>query len=258
MRRHPAIVVGLALVLLAAGCVGSATTNAASAGTSTPESDAGDPSTIHVSGSGSAEAAPNRAVVDLAVVATAPDAATARQRLAENVTRMREALERAGIDADQVRTTNYDIGRDHRRPREEGERPRIRYRAAHSLTVTLSDTDRVGTVIDTAVANGATDVRDVEFTLSSDRRRQLEGAARRAAMADARTTARALAESENLAVVGVEVIRTGGGDTPRPVEGGAAATPTATETPPVPSDVEAGPVTVVTTVRVVYRAAPAE
>jgi uncharacterized protein YggE len=249
MRRQPFITIVIAALLVLAGCT------AGSPGASGAEAGNGTDSTIQVAGSGSAEAEPNQAVVDVEVVATAPDAATARQRLARNTTRMRDALEAIGVGDDQITTRRYDLGRDYRPPRREGEEPRVRYRASHAFEITLSDTERVGTVIDTAVENGATAVHDVEFTLSTELRRELEADARAAAMADARSKARSLAATENLTVTGVEVIRTGAGS-PRPVAEMAAATPTAAAGDGAASDVESGPVTVTTTVRVVYRAAP--
>lgn len=251
MRRHSLIAVGLAVLLLVAGC-------SAGSGSSPAGADA-EGRTIHVSGSGSAEAEPNQAVVEVAAVGTAADAATARRRLAENSTRMRAALERVGVEDDQITTRRYDIRRDLRRPRREGGEPRTQYRAVHAYRITLSETDRVGTVIDTAVRNGATEVDNIEFTLSTDRRRQLERSARSAAMADAREKAEGIAASANLTVTGVRTVRAGGGEAPRPVEAGAAmATATPTPTLGAPSDVEAGPVTVVVTVRVVYDAEATE
>lgn len=254
MRRHALIAAVLALLLATAGCAG------------TPQSGAADTEgptdaerrTIHVAGSGSAESRPNQAVVEVAVVATADDAATARQRLAANVTRMRDALSEVGVDDDQITTRHYDIDRDRRRPRpeREGSEPEIRYRAWHAFEITVSDTEQVGTVIDTAVQNGATSVDHIEFTLSTERRRELEADARSAAMADARAKAESLAADANLTVTGVKVVRTGGGDSPRPA--GDAAMATATPTAEASTDLESGPVTVVTTVRVVYTAAPAD
>ncbi|MFB6280757.1 MAG: SIMPL domain-containing protein [Haloferacaceae archaeon] len=249
MRRQTLIAAGLAVMLLVAGC---------SAGTGSSGTEGTEGRTIQVVGSGSAEGEPNQAVVDVAVVETADDAAAARRKLAENVSRMRTALESIGIEDDQVTTRRYDIDRDLRRPRREGGEPRTRYRAVHAFEITLSEIDRVGTVIDTAVRNGASQVENIEFTLSTDRRRQLERSARDAAMANAREKAEDIAASANLTVTGVRTVRTGGGEAPRSVESGAAAAATPTATLAAPSDVEAGPVTVVVTVRVVYDAAPAE
>ncbi|WP_423751437.1 SIMPL domain-containing protein [Salinirarus marinus] len=247
MHRRTLLAVGLATLLLVAGCAGG---SSSAESTATP-----DERTIQVAGTGSTQAEPNQAVVDVAVVATADDAATARQRLAANASQMRSALTDLGLDDDQITTMRYDINRDRRRPREEGTEPRVQYRASHAFEITLTETDRVGTVVDTAVQNGATEIYDIQFTLSTDRRRSLERDARRAAMTDAREKAENIADAANLTVTGVEVVRTGGGGAPRQYAGGAAsATPTAVAD--AGTDVESGPVSVTATVRVVYNAAP--
>ncbi|MFD1634310.1 SIMPL domain-containing protein [Haloplanus ruber] len=250
MQRHAFVAVGLAALLVIAGCSAGSSTTA-----NTPTPSTAD-STIRVAGSGSADAEPNQAVVDVAVVATAPDAATARRDLTRNVSRMRTALTDAGVAEDHITTQRYDIRQDRRRPREEGADPQIRYRAMHDFEITVTDPDRVGDIVDTAVANGATEVDDVSFTLSTDRRRELEGRARSAAMADARTKARALASDANLSVTGVNVIRTTRGGSPRAADEGAYATETPVATGAPPTDIESGPVTVRASVQVVYEAAP--
>ncbi|QGX94203.1 DUF541 domain-containing protein [Haloplanus rallus] len=252
MHRRTLVAVGLAALLLIAGCSAGSSSSTTPDTPATSESD----STIHVVGSGSADAAPNQAVVDVSVVATGDDAATARQRLARNVSRMRTALTDAGVAEDRITTQRYDIRQDRRRPREEDAEPRIQYRAMHDFEVTVTDPDRVGDVVDTAVANGATAVDDISFTLSTDRRRELERRARSAAMTDARAKARALAADANLTVTGVNVIRTTRGGAPRSVEDGAYATETPAPTAAPPTDIESGPVTVRTSVQVVYEAAP--
>lgn len=255
MQRQTAIAVGVAFLLVMAGC--SASTGQSPAA-STGESTANDSeSTIRVAGSGSADAEPNQAVVRVAAVAIGPDAATARERLAENTSRMRTALERIGIGDDQITTVRYDIYQDRRPPREDGDEPPVRYRASHDFEITVSDPDRAGEIVDTAVQNGATEVNDVAFRLSTDRRRELEDRARRAAMADARSKAQGLAGAANLTVSGVRVIQTTESGVPRSAdESYATETATAAPTGAPGSDFESGPVTVTTTVRVVYEAEP--
>ncbi|MFA1610607.1 SIMPL domain-containing protein [Halobellus rubicundus] len=250
MPRRALAAVGVVALVLLAGCSGALSGSAADA----PQSQSQAGSTIEVSGVGSASGQPNRAVVRVGVVATADDAVTARQRLAENVSRMRDALSGMGLTDDQVTTQYYDIGRDYRPPRREGAEPRVQYRATHEFEITLSDVDRVGAVIDTAVGNGATNVDDVSFTLAADRRKQLEHSARQSAMADARQKAETVAEAANLTITGVHVVRVEG-DSPRPVDLEYAATSTPAGN--VGSDVESGPVDVVATVQVVYNATAA-
>jgi uncharacterized protein YggE len=245
MSRRTLATVGVVALILLAGCSGTLSGAASEA----PSSNSG--STIEVSGAGSASGEPNRAVVRVGVTATAEDAVTARQRLAENVSRMRTALTELGVGDEQIATEYYDVGRDYRPPRRDGEEPEVRYRASHDFEITLSDVERVGPVIDTAVGNGATSVDDVSFTLSAERRQRLEHRARRSAMTDARQKAETVAEAANLTVTGVHVVRVGGGS-PRPsaVEYAATATPAADGG----TDVESGPVDVVANVEVVYNA----
>jgi hypothetical protein len=259
LHRRTLTTAALAVLLVTAGCAGAPLSGSADAQSSAQQSTTADDRTIHVAGSGSAEARPNQAKVGVAVVATADDAATARQRLAANVSRMRRALVETGVDETQITTRHYDIDRDRRRPRpdEEGGEREVQYRAWHAFEITVTETDRVGTVIDTAVRNGATEINRIEFTLSTERRRELEADARSAAMADARQKAQSLAADADLTVTGVKVIRTGGSDSPRPA-GDTAAMATATPVAEASTDLESGPVTVVTRVRVVYNAAPAE
>lgn len=253
MRRNALLAIGLAGLLVLAGCAGQGS----SVGASTPDTSEGsDGGTIEVTGVGSAEAEPNQAVVRVAVTATAADAVGARQQLAENTSQLRSALEEIGVSRSQLQTRRYDLDRDLRRPEREGGEPRVQYRGYHGFEITLNDTSRVGTVIDTAVQNGATDVQDIQFTLSTNRRRQLKAAARESAMADARQTARQLASAGNVRVTGVELIRTTSRSAPRPVEEAATAEPTATPAGGGGTDITSGPVTVVATVHVAYTTEP--
>ena len=207
MRRKSLLAaVGLSLMLALAGCAGTlGSTNALG---TTQADDAGGPSTIDVTASGEVEAEPDQAIVRIAVEATADDASTARERLAANVSEMRSALADLGIADDAVATVQYDIREEYRDQREKEARDPT-YRAVHAFEVTLNDLDRTGTVIDTAVENGATRVDGVRFTLADDTRRELHDEALRAAMSNARSQADTLAESGDLAVTGVHAIRSG-------------------------------------------------
>jgi len=209
MRQvRPMAAVALAALLLTAGCLGTGNgvgdagqaqiTNAQSSASA----NAG--TTLQVSATGSVEADPDQAIVRVAVVETAEDAAVARGRLAENASAMREALAELGIEDGQISTARYDIDTDYRSE----DRRDPRYRAVHAFRITLTDLDRVGEVIDTAVENGASQVDDVRFTLSEERRRDLRTEALGEAMSDARGQADAIAESADLTVTGVHRVST--------------------------------------------------
>lgn len=238
-------VLGLTLLLLTAGCLGAVTgTNDASVA----GDGATDDRTIQVGASGQASAEPDQAVLRLSVVATGDDAETARKRLAENVTRLREALRDAGVDDGQVATVRYDIDENYRHERDDSAPA---YRAMQSFAVTLDDTERVGPVIDAAVANGATGVDRVRFTLSTEQRRQLQHEALADAMGAARGKADVLADSAGLAITGVGAVETAPSRHRYVVETAAAGDAGG-------SSVESGPVTVTVQVRVTYNATSAD
>lgn len=205
---HPKVpaLLGLGLLVVLAGCLGGAAplNNAAlSNGTDGPEGP-----TISVSSSGSVDAAPDLAVVYLSVEAEADSAEAARAQVASDATRMRDALRDAGISDDAVTTTGfavhivYDYSNEGREV--------VGYRAVHSYRVEVSP-EEAGTVIDTAVGNGATRVSGVQFTLSDERRQELRAQALEEAMTSARADADAIAGASDLTVSGVHSVSTSNG-----------------------------------------------
>ncbi|MDY7082920.1 MAG: SIMPL domain-containing protein, partial [Halobacteria archaeon] len=168
---------------------------------------------IQVSAGGQASAEPNKAVINLAAEATSPDPNRAREKLASQVSSMRQALENAGISEDQIRTTDFSINEQRepvRRPVEGGQpsKEEVTYVARHAFEIELSDLNRTGEIIDVAVSNGATQVSNVRYTLSEERRRQVKSEALRDAMENARSQANTLASSAGLSLGSVRSIST--------------------------------------------------
>lgn len=205
-----------------------------------------DTKTIQVSASGQAAADPDQAIVQVAVIASADDANVVREQLAQNVTQMREALQEAGIEDDQIRTAAFRIEQDFRE--ENGERRPAGFEGLHTFEITLSNVSQAGPIIDTAVSNGADRVDRVELTLSEERRREVRAEALRDAMENARGDAEVIAESANLTVSGVQRAATGDvrvrSVQPEALEADVAREPT--------TKIESGPVTVTAQVQVVY------
>lgn len=151
--------------------------------------------TIRVTGAGEARARPDQAMADFGVETSAP---TAQQAAADNAQRMERVIEglvRAGVPRDRIETRDYNVYPDYDpRPVESGE-PRVRgYRVMNTVVVTLDDVQRVGRVIDAALAAGANRVNGVRFGLRDPqafRRRAIDDAVRRA-RADAEALAAAL------------------------------------------------------------------
>jgi uncharacterized protein YggE len=211
-----------------------------------------DGQTISVGASGTAEGTPDQAILSVAVVATADSADAAREQVAADADRMRQALRDAGVPDDQVRTAYFHIGPDYRYDRETGEQEIERYRAAHAFEITLTDIESAGEIIDVAVANGATQVNGVRFGLSDEARADLRAAALEDAMANADANAQTLATASDLSVVGVHSVTTSDVSYPRYFETAAVADGAAGST-----TIESGPVTVSASVQVTYNATSA-
>ncbi len=228
----------LALLLVTAGCLG--TTATAQTG---PDASAS-VRTIDVSAQGSVTAAPDLALVNLAVEVRADSADEARAQVAEDAASMRDALRAIGIPDDAVRTTSYFVGPEYRYDR--GDRELVGYRAYHAFQVETG-VDRAGEVIDAAVENGASQVQGVQFTLADDTRAELRSEALNEAMGSARADAETIAAAAGVGLGDLQSASTTNVDYPRPYFATAEAGGDGARTV-----LEPGPVTVSASVSVSY------
>jgi uncharacterized protein YggE len=196
MQRDRLAVLVIIVSLAAMALVGVAVVSPI--GAQTPE-DAAD-RTIAVDATGSADAAPDRAIVHVSATAEGEEPGAVRDELASDSEALRSNLEEAGVTEDEYKTTEYRIGQPRRPPRE-GSEP-TGYEGVHSFEVTLDDPDDVGSVID-AAADADAEVDHVEFTLSEAVREDLRNEAIANAMGDARTQAETIATNGGLHVTSV-------------------------------------------------------
>jgi hypothetical protein len=244
VRTGVATVAVITLVLLA-GC--GAALQTTSGGTLASGAESGERHrTVSTSGSGEASAEADRAVVTVVVTARADTAEEAREAVATDAARMRDALREAGIDDDAVTTAYYQIYPQFDTNREYDGRTVVGYEAVHAYRIDTA-ADAAGTVVDTVVGNGADEVRGVAFTLSDERRAELREQALDGAMSAARADADTIASSAGLSITGVQSVSTGGGVGPV-----YAARETAAD---AGTTFDAGSVTVTATVDVTYVAA---
>jgi len=102
----------------------------------------------------------------------------------------------------------------------EAEEPTITgYVVSNRLMVTVTDVDKVGDIIDTAVNAGANEVQSVSFTLSDDARQDAREQALENAVEAARSDADILAKKLDVTILGPVEVTTSGGSvvTPYPV-----------------------------------------
>lgn len=199
MVNHTASIAVLLVTLVLGGAVGVglALGTGPAAGQNAPDDSEG--RTITVTGQGSAEAAPDQAVVAVAVVAEGDDPAAVRDDLTNGSDALRSALANASVPEEDVETVQYSIREPDRHSPEGEDAPA--YRGVHAFQVTV-EIDRAGAVIDAAADAGA-EVQGVGFTLSEELRNEVRDEALETAMDDARHQADTIASASDLRVTGV-------------------------------------------------------
>lgn len=157
----------------------------------------GDGRTITVAGSGQIDAQPDAAEVRLSVTARGDDAASVSEEVAAGAGQLRSTLSEFGIPEADVQTQGYSVHED---PQSRDSPETTTYVGEQSFTVTLSDVDQVGALIDAAVAGGADSVGGVQYTLSEERRQSIRDEAIGVAIDEARSEAAVIGNETGLAV----------------------------------------------------------
>jgi uncharacterized protein YggE len=123
---------------------------------------------VMVAGDSIVQAQPDTAVVTVSVVTQNRQALAAQQENATKTDAVVRALKAAAGSGAEVKTSGYSV--QPQRVYKEGQPPAITgYEARNSVTVTLSDLTKVGSVIDAAAQAGSNDIAGIAFTLRQDR-----------------------------------------------------------------------------------------
>jgi uncharacterized protein YggE len=123
---------------------------------------------VMVSGDATVQAQPDTAVLTIAVVTQAKQALDAQQQNASKSEALIRSLKSAAGAGAEVKTGGYSV--QPQRIYKEGQPPTITgYEVRNTVTVTISDLSKVGTVIDAGVQAGANDIGGIAFILRQDR-----------------------------------------------------------------------------------------
>jgi uncharacterized protein YggE len=193
-----------------------------------------DTATIETSARREVRIAPDRATIVLDVETRAPSAAAAAQENARIQRMVLDTLRTLGITPSQIATAGFTV-QPNWEPTGKGGMQRNGFMASNAITVRLTQLDRVGAVIDAALARGATNVGQLTFDASNT------ADARRAALADAAAQAKAeaitLAKALGGSLGGLIMATTRGEEVVvRPMVSARAFGPAA-ETPIEPGDI---------------------
>lgn len=148
---------------------------------------------VMVTGDSIVQAQPDTAIVTISVVTQNKQAIEAQQENARRTDAVIRALKAAAGTGAEVKTSGYSL--QPQRVYRENQPPTITgYEARNSVTVTLNDLSRVGSIIDAAALAGSNDVSNVAFTLRQDRqaRDRALNEATREAVSKAQVIAQAL------------------------------------------------------------------
>lgn len=144
---------------------------------------------VITTGEGSVKRAPDRAFVTVAAESRARQPKVAQQANAEAMTAVLARLTALGFSGEAVRTLSFGVEPEY--DWGNGRQTLRGYLARNVVEVRIDEIARVGEVVDAVVESGATQVRDVRFTLKD--MQGVEREALRLASRDAQLRAQALA-----------------------------------------------------------------
>jgi uncharacterized protein YggE len=160
-----------------------------------------------VDAEGKVTATPDLARLTLEVETQAATAAAAGQENAQQADRVLKAVKPVLGPEDKLRTLGYSLVPVHSY-KDKSSPPEIKgYRAINRLEVKVMDVARLGTLIDTALKNGATRVDGPYWSHSRSEELQRQAAVN--ALERARRLAEALAQAAGLKIKGVDKISAG-------------------------------------------------
>ena len=205
----------LALLALAAALLAGGADAATTAGSNTDS--------VTVGGMGTATAVPDVAEFDFTVQTKGATAAATLNRNSTDTRAVIAAVEAAGVAAASVQTAQVSLD-----PVTSSDGMTITgYTASDTISVTKVAIAKAGAVVDAAVGAGANGVSGPSLTVSSQD--DLYAQALKAAVAQAKTKAQALAEAAGRTLGAVTTIVEGGNAVPLPFSAGAKANSTPIE-----------------------------
>lgn len=169
--------------------------------------------TITVNGTGFAEVEPDRATLQMSIVAREPTLAAAQKAAADVTNRVLKMTDRMDISRDKVDTTGASVRPDYRWNREKEEQELRGYISERQISVEIEDLEKLGDVVEGAVGAGVNQVSPPQ--LNSSKRKQTYRQALRVAAEDAKANAEQLANALGADLGQVISIHSGSSE-PRP------------------------------------------
>lgn len=158
-------------------------------------------------GSGSVNARPDRAIVNVGVQSRATTAQAAHDHNNQAMQAVVDAIKAIGIPQSAIRTGGVSLY-----PTTDQQNAINGYTATNQVAVTLDNVDQAGTLLDTAVRAGANMAGDIQFTMKDPG--ALRDQALTAAIADAKAKAATLARASGMTLSGIISVSESGAGQP--------------------------------------------
>lgn len=149
---------------------------------------------VTVNGEGKIVVTPDLAFIDIGVQTKNQDASVAQQENAKLMTAVVNAIKAAGVKAEDIKTTGYNLYQTSDYTPEKQSDPY--YVANNTVNVKIKDISKVGHIIDTATTSGANTVNSIRFTVADDSKYYQE--ALKLAMSNAKGKATAIMSTFNM------------------------------------------------------------
>ncbi|MGB6535237.1 MAG: SIMPL domain-containing protein [Xanthobacteraceae bacterium] len=159
------------------------------------------PARVIVSGEGSVTVPPDYAEITSGVTTQAKTAKQATDANAKAMATVNAALESDGIAANDIQTARFSVAPVYGSPQPNSPPKLTGFSVSNQLAIKVRQIGKLGAVLDSLIAAGATDAGSVQF-LHSDASKALDQA-RQAAIADARRKAELYAQASGLQLGGV-------------------------------------------------------
>jgi len=159
--------------------------------------------TLNVNGTGQVFLSPDIAYIYIGVHTEQPTAADAVAVNNIETQKVTDALKKAGVDANDIRTTNFSIW-PNQQYSPDGQPTGTRYVVDNSVFVTVRELDNLGDLLDSAIGAGANSINSIQFDVS-DKTEAIKKA-REEAVKDAKEQAQELANAAGMKLGEVQSI----------------------------------------------------
>jgi uncharacterized protein len=160
--------------------------------------------TLSVNGTGTIMLKPDIAYINIGVHNESPTAAEAVSANSAQTQQVVDALKTAGIDAKDIRTSNFSIYPNTQFDPQTNQKLATTYVVDNTVFVTVRKLDALGDLLDTAVNAGANNVNSIQFDVAD--KTPFIKQARDQAVKDAKTQADELAASAGVGLGSVQTI----------------------------------------------------